>query len=126
MFSKLFKGEFSLAETFWKFGVLGLIVLNVFVKFFAYLLNGYLQGLSIKNYFFHNFHVVDSPKLGILWTLCYLTSLIVLAFYSWNIVLGVWRSANNYEKSGILSFFAKLFILAIVGYIWLKVLLPVF
>ena len=89
MFSKLFKGEFSLAETFWKFGVLGLIVLNVFVKFFAYLLNGYLQGLSIKNYFFHNFHVVDSPKLGILWTLCYLTSLIVLAFYIIGIPIGV-------------------------------------
>lgn len=126
MFSKLFKGEFSLGETFWKFGVLGLVVLNLFVKFFGYLLNSYLQGRSIKDYFFHNFHFVNSPKLGILWTLCYLTSLIILAVYSWNIVLGVWRSANNYEKSGILSFFAKLFIVAIVIYIWIKVLLPVF
>jgi TRAP-type C4-dicarboxylate transport system permease small subunit len=58
--------------------------------------------------------MVNSPKLGILWTLCYLSSLIILAIYSWNIVLGVWRSSNNYEKSGILSFFAKLFIIGII------------
>ena len=126
MFSKLFKGDLSLGETFWKFGIFGLIILNLAVKLFGYLLGSYLQGHSIKDYFLHNFHMVNSPKLGILWTLCYLSSLIILAIYSWNIVLGVWRSSNNYEKSGILSFFAKLFIIGIVGYIWHRVLLPVF
>ncbi|MBE6452785.1 MAG: hypothetical protein E7012_04775 [Alphaproteobacteria bacterium] len=125
MFSKLVKGELSLAETFWKFGVLGLIVLNLFVRIFGYLLSGYLQGRSINEYFFHHFHVINSPKLGILWTLCYVTSLIILAIYSWNIVLAVWRSSAKYEKSGILSFLAKIFIIAIVAFIWRRVLLPV-
>ncbi len=126
MFSKLFKGEFSLGETFWKFGVLGLIIINILILFFGRMLSGYLQGHSINEFFFHHFHVINSPKLSILWTLCYVSSLLVLVAYSWNIVLAVWRSAANYEKSVILSFFAKIAIVVVVAYNWYKIILPIF
>ena len=126
MFAKLFKGELSLGATFWKFGVLGLLILNIFVRIFGRLLAGHLQGRSINEYFFHHFHMITSPKLSILWTLCYVSSLLVLAVYSWKIVFAVWKSASAYEKSGILSALAQVSIIIIVGYIWYRVLLPVF
>ena len=60
MLSKLFKGELSLAATFWKFGVLGLIVLNFAVRIFGHLLNGHLQGRTIYNFFFYPFYIVKA------------------------------------------------------------------
>ena len=126
MLSKLFKGELSLGATFWKFGVLGLLIINLAVRVFGRLLGAYLQGRSINEHFLHHFHVINSPKLSILWALCYLSSLVILAIYSWKIIFAVWRSAKSYEKSGILSVLAQFSIVVIVGYIWYRVLLPVF
>ncbi len=125
MFSKLFKGEFSLGETFWKFGVLGLAVLNILILFFGRMLSGYLQGRTINEFFFHHFHMINSPKLSILWTLCYVSGLLMLVVYSCNMILAVWRSAANYEKSAILGFFAKIAMVLIVGYNWYKVIFPI-
>lgn len=122
MLSKLFKGELSLAETFWKFGVLGLIALNFAVRIFGHLLNGHLQGRSIYNFFFHHFNPITSSKLSILWTLCYVSSLLILAAYSWNIMLAVWRSAKSYEKSPILAFLAKVGVVCMVFFVWSSVL----
>lgn len=126
MFSKLFKGEFSLGETFWKFGILGIGIINILIMFFGKMLAGHLQGRTINDFFLHHFHVINSPKLSILWTLCYVSSLLALVIYSWNMVLAIWRSSANYEKSVILSFFAKVFIVILVGYNWYKVILPLF
>ena len=122
MLSKLFKGELSLAATFWKFGILGLVIINFAVRIFGHLLNGHLQGRSIYNFFFHYFNPITSSKLSILWTLCYVSSLLVLAAYSWNIVLAVWRSAKAYEKSSILAFLARLGIIGMVFFVWSSVL----
>lgn len=125
MLSKLFKGELSLAETFWKFGVLGLIILKLAVQGFGYLLNQHLQGRTIYNFFFYHFNPITSSKLSILWTLCYVSGLLVLAAYSWNIMVGVWKSAGNYDKSPILAFLARVGIIGMVMSIWSSVLLKV-
>lgn len=125
MLSKLFKGELSLGETFWKFGILGLVVLNLAAKGFGYLLNGHLQGRTIYNFFFYHFNPITSSKLSILWTLCYVSSLLILAAYSWNIMLAVWRSAKSYDKSPILAFLARLGIIGMVFFIWSSVLFKV-
>lgn len=123
MLSKLFKGELSLAATFWKFGVLGLIVIKLAVQLFEKLLSGYIPSGSIYNFFMYRFHPIYSSKMSIFWTLWYISSLLVLAAYSWNIVLGVWRSANNYDKSVWLSFLAKAGILGLLFVIWSSVVM---
>lgn len=118
MWAKLFKGELPLVETFWKFGVLGLIILKFITKCFGNLLNGYLQGRTIYSFFLHYFNPLTSSKLSILWTLCYISSLLILAVYSWNILVAVWKSSANYDKSGILRFLARICIILMVVSMW--------
>lgn len=125
MWDKLFKGELPLSETFWKFGVLGLFILKFATKFFGNLLDWHLQGRTISDFFFHHFNPITSPKLSILWTLCYVSSLLILAIYSWKIFIAVWKSARNYNKSGTLSFLAKTSITGLVVFIWYSVFFKV-
>lgn len=122
MLSKLFKGELSLAATFWKFGILGLFILRYVVVIFGNLLAGHLQGRSIHGFFLHHFHPIYSSKLSILWTLCYLSGLLVLAVYSWNITVAVWRSSEAYDKSNWLTFLSRLGIVCMVVAVWSSVL----
>ncbi len=123
MLAKLFKGELSLAATFWKFGVLGLIVIRLAVKLFERLLSGYIPTGSIYNFFMYHFHPIYSSKMSIFWTLWYVSGLLVLAAYSWNITLGIWRSAANYDKSVWLSFLAKAGILCLLFVLWSSVVM---
>lgn len=124
MLSKLFKGELSLAATFWKFGFFGLIIIKLATSLFAKLLSAHVQSGSIYSFFMYKFHPIYSSKMSIFWTLWYISSLLILAAYSWNITLGVWRSANNYDKSVWLSFLAKVSILALVFIIWSSTIMP--
>lgn len=118
MLSKLFKGELELKVTFWKFGIIGLIIFKILVKVFGTLLFGHLRGKSIVDFFWHYFNPIFSSKLSILWTLCYLSTLILMAFFTWNIILGVWRSSAAYDKSVWLSQLARIGILLFSALIW--------
>lgn len=118
MLSKLFNGELSLGATFWKFGILGLMILKLAVSLFGKLLLGYLKGGSILAFFTHYFHPIYSSKLSILWTLCYVSSLLLLAFYSWKIIGAVWKSSAAYDKSIWLRQLSRLFILLFVAIVW--------
>ena len=122
MLDKLFKGELSLGATFWKFGVLGLIILHFALKTFASLLAGYLKGRTIYDFFMHHFHLVYSPKLSILWSLCYISTFAFLIFYSYKIIVAVWRCSKNYNKSIWLAQLARLGILVMVLLVWSRVL----
>ena len=118
MLSKLFKGELPLGATFWKFGILGLIILKLAVSLFGKLLLGYLKGGSILVFFTRYFHPIYSSKLSILWTLCYLSGLLLLAFYSWKIIGAVWKSSAEYDKSIWLRQLSRLFIVVLVALVW--------
>lgn len=118
MLSKLFKGELPLGATFWKFGVLGLIILRLAVVLFGKLLLGHLKGASIIAFFTRYFHPIYSSKLSILWTLCYLSTLLLLAFYSWKIIAAVWKSSAEYDKSVWLRQLSRLFIVLMVVLVW--------
>ncbi len=127
MFSKLVKGEIDLKTTFWKYGILGLIILKFAVTISHNLLSGYLNGNTLLVYFTKYFHPIYSPKFSILWALCYVSSLLLLTVYSWNIVLAVWRSSAAYDKSVWLSFLARLFIVLTLVIVWSSVsLAPLF
>ncbi len=123
MLSKLFKGEFSLAATFWKFGVLGLIILHFALRMFASLLSVHLKGRTIYDFFMHHFHFVYSSKMSILWALCYMSTFAVMIFYSYNIILAVWRSGKTYDKSPLLVGLSRLGILVMVFLVWNRILI---
>lgn len=123
MLEKLFKGELSLGATFWKFGVLGLIILHFALKTFAGLLAGYLKGRTIYDFFMHHFHIVYTSKLSILWTLCYISTFAILVFYSYKIVVAVWRCSKSYDKSIWLVQLSRIGIVLMVALVWSRILM---
>ena len=118
MWAKLFQGELSLGATFWKFGVLGLIILHYILRVFESFLNTYLNGRSIYDFFMHHFHLVYSSKMSLWWALWYMAAFLLLLFYSYRIVIAVWRSSRVYNKSIWLSQLARIGILIVVAIIW--------
>lgn len=118
MTGKLFKGELSLGATFWKYGVLMLVILHYALKMFASLLSSYLKGKSITQFFLTEFHFVYTSKLSLLWTLCYIATFIILVVYSYKIIVAVWRCSQNYTKSIWLAHLARLGILLSVFMAW--------
>ncbi len=118
MLSKLFKGEFGLGVTFWKYGILALIVMKLIVRLFGSLLQKHIQGVSIADFFLHHFHPIYSSKFSILWTLCYLSGLLVMALYTYNITIGLWKSSSEYDKSLWLRHLARILFIIFVIAIW--------
>ena len=118
MLTKLFKGELSLGATFWKYGVLGLIILYYALKMFASFLASYLKGRTIYDFFMHHFHFVYTSKISLWWALCYVATFLLLLSYSYKIIIAVWRSAANYDKSIWLAWLAKIAIVLLVVFIW--------
>ena len=51
MFKKLIDGELSLKDTFWKFGVLGMLAVHLVVKILGTMLFHKLRGLTILGYY---------------------------------------------------------------------------
>lgn len=122
MWTKLFKGELSLGATFWKFGILGLVILHFALKSFASLLGAHLKGRTIYDFFMHHFHIVYTSKLSILWALCYMSTFAILVFYSYKMVIAVWRCSKNYDKSIWLAQLARLGIVLAVFLVWSRIL----
>ena len=118
MVEKLFKGELSLGATFWKYGVLVLIILHYALKMFASFLSSYLKGKTIVQFFLNDFHLVYTSKLSLLWTLCYIATFIILVVYSYRIIVAVWRCTSNYSKSIWLVHLSRLGILFAVFMTW--------
>lgn len=118
MIAKLFKGELSLGATFWKYGVLVLIILHYALKMFASFLSSYLKGKTIVQFFLTDFHFVYTSKLSLLWTLCYLATFLILVIYSYKIIVAVWRSSENYAKSVWLVHLSRIGILLSVFMAW--------
>ena len=123
MIEKLFKGELSLGATFWKFGVLGLIILHYALKISASLLSSHLKGRTMYDFFMHHFHFVYTPKLSLLWSLCYLSAFAILIIYSYRIVVAVWRSSAKYDRSIWLVHLSRLGILLAVFMTWYPIIL---
>ena len=97
MFKKLLDGELSLKDTFWKFGVVGL----VFV---------------ILNYYRTYFNPLKMDSGMVLLTVLYLVSLGILLFYCVTVVLGTWRSSAQYDRSLWLRHLSRFLILVMVFY----------
>lgn len=121
MYKKLIAGEFGLKDTFWKYGVMGILAGLLIVKMFGALLAPRLAGISIYKYYTVYFNPLKMDTSILVYTVCYLTSLFVFVAYSLSMILAVWRSAAAYERSTWLRQLARLFILLLV-YVCLRTL----
>ena len=63
MFGKLVYGQFSLKETFWKFGVMGIFVVSFITKIFGAFLRQKINGMSIKYYYTHYFSMLNIDNM---------------------------------------------------------------
>lgn len=119
MFKDLVTGKIDLGQTFWKFGLGGLLICRLFVKIMDIWLSSGLQGVSIKVYYTQYFNPVAIDTSTFIATFAYAFSVIMFVIYSIMILKAVWRSAKKFEKSPFLSFMAKsltLLLIAVLGY----------
>lgn len=72
MFKKLLDGELSLKDTFWKFGVVGLVFVNMLVRIFGSMLAQKLNGITILNYYRTYFNPLKMDSGMVLLTVLYL------------------------------------------------------
>ncbi|MBQ7303697.1 MAG: hypothetical protein IJW75_02105 [Alphaproteobacteria bacterium] len=114
MFGKLVYGQFSLKETFWKFGVLGLFTVSFVTKLFGAFLKQKINGMSIKYYYTHYFSMLNIDNMILFLTIAYFVCFFALVLYSVMVWFGVWRSAKEYDKSAWLGHISKLFILFVI------------
>lgn len=113
MFGKLVYGKFSLKETFWKFGVLGLFTLALIAKIFKSFLFQKIGNAGIVFYYAHRFSFLNMDNGVLFYTLGYFVFITALALYGIMVLFGVWRSAEEYDKSIWIRRIAKLMILIV-------------
>lgn len=99
MLKKLIAGELSLADTFWKFGVMGMCVCLFIIRFISGILAGKLHGVSIFTYFSKYFSFFNMNTSIVLLSFIYLICLAAFVWYSMVLLLGIWRSSSKYDKS---------------------------
>lgn len=115
MLKKLLDGEFSLSETFWKFGILGVIFFRFVSKLFEILLDRQIANRRIVDYFFHYFNPVKPDILAILWTLCYVSTTVFFLYYCVAVMLGTWRSSASFERSNLLKQLTRILMFVLVA-----------
>lgn len=114
MFKKLLKGDYGFAQTFWKYGVLGLLLLSVINRFAHALLYRSLNGANLMAYYTRYFTPLKFDSAIITYTVVYVASSLLLVFYSISILLAVWNSSADYDKSIWLRYISRLFIFGAV------------
>lgn len=122
MFKKMVAGELGLGTTFWKYGVLFLLILTFIVKFFEKLLHRQTGSADLLYFFSSHFNLFKSNPMIIFWTLCYASAIIGLFYYAINFTGGLWRSSANYERSSWLKNLARCFTIILL-FACLKILL---
>ncbi len=114
MFGKLIYGQYSLKETFWKFGVLGIAFCALITRCFKVFLSQHLHGISLGDYYMHYFSPLKMDNMMLFLTIGYFVFAFVLCAYSIMVIFGVWRSAAEYDKSVWMRHIAKIMILVLV------------
>lgn len=112
MFKKLIDGELSLKDTFWKFGVLGMLAVHLVVKILGTMLFHKLRGLTILGYYTTRKYGLETST--VILTILYFSSLCLLLFYAGSMVIGTWRSSAEYNRSLWFRHLARIFMILIV------------
>ena len=112
MFKKLIDGGLSLKDTFWKFGVLGMLAVHLVVKILGTMLFHKLRGLTILGYYTTRKYGLETST--VILTILYFSSLCFLLFYAGSMVIGTWRSSAEYNRSLWFRHLARIFMILIV------------
>ena len=112
MFKKLIDGELSLKDTFWKFGVLGMLAVHLVVKILGTMLFHKLRGLTILGYYTTRKYGLETST--VILTILYFSSPCFLLFYAGSMVIGTWRSSAEYNRSLWFRHLARIFMILIV------------
>lgn len=116
MIKKLLDGEIDLKDTFWKFGVVGLIFMNMLLRIFGSMLAQKLNGLTILNYYSTYFNPLKMDSGMVLWTVVYLVTIGIMLFYCVVLLMGTWRSSAQYDRSIWLRHVARFLMVIMVFY----------
>lgn len=114
MFAKILHGQFDLKEMFWKYGVLGLAFICFVTAIFRAFLVEKLNGMTLGYYFRVVFSLVNMDTAIVVLTVIYFTLLVFLLFYAIILILGVFRSSAEYDKSVWLRHISRILIIALV------------
>ena len=114
MFGKLIYGQFSLKETFWKYGVLGIFSCSLITKIFKMFLFKQLKGVSLGTYYTHYFSPLNMDNTMLFLTIGYFVCAFALSIYSVMVLFAVWRSSAEYDKSIWMRHIAKVMILVVI------------
>ena len=114
MFGNLVYGKFSLKETFWKFGVIGIFFCSVITKIFKSFLLQKLNSVTISYYYTHYFSPLKMDNMILFLTIGYFVCLLALILYSIMVLFGIWRSSAEYDKSIWMRHIARLMTLVII------------
>lgn len=115
MLKKLLDGDFSLSETFWKYGIFGVLCFRVASYVFEKLLYARIKGLKLADYYMHNFVPVRPDVPALLWTLCYLFTSGFLLYYCIAVQLGTWRSSESFDRSNLLKQLTRFLMIAFLS-----------
>ena len=113
MFKKLIDGELSLKDTFWKFGVLGMLAVHLVVKILGTMLFHKLRGLTILGYYTTRKYGLETST--VILTILYFSSLCFLLFYAGSMVIGTWRSSAEYNRSLWFRHLARIFMILMLN-----------
>lgn len=114
MLKKLIDGEYGLGTLFWKFGILGLLVLNMITRVLHNILSEKIRGAGVVEYYTKYFRLFKSESSVIFWTALYLSSCFILISYAILILVGTWRASAEYDKSSYLSQIGRVLMLFLV------------
>ena len=114
MFAKILHGQFELRQLFWKYGVWGVSLITFIMYLFRIFLIHKLNGLRLFEYYRKVFSFINMDNTMLFLTISYFTLLAFLTFYSIILVMGIWRSSAEYDKSVWLRHLARIFILLVV------------
>lgn len=122
MFAKILHGQFELKEMFWKYGVWGEFLITFIMYLVRIFLIHNLNGMRLGEYYSKVFSFINMDRPVLFLTIIYFTLLAFLTFYSIILVMGIWRSSAEYDKSVWLRHLARLFILVVVFFAYKAVL----
>lgn len=122
MFAKILHGQFELKEMFWKYGVWGEFLITFIMYLVRIFLIHNLNGMRLGEYYSKVFSFINMDRPVLFLTIIYFTFLAFLTFYSIILVMGIWRSSAEYDKSVWLRHLARLFILVVVFFAYKAVL----
>ena len=122
MFAKILHGQFDLRQMFWKYGVWGEFLITFILYLFRIFLIHKLDGMTLGYYYKNVFSFINMNNMVLFLTISYFTILAFLTFYSIILVIGIWRSSAEYDKSVWLRHLARIFILFVVFFAYKVVL----